>query len=126
MIGEGFRAASLPEPVLLRPEDFWGERQADVFSLLRDHAGEELDAVVADDRARPFMDQLGALAARADEIRRAELYASDRSVRQAIFRLVILSRQRDKLETADYDEKERLRIEIQSLKDSLRAVSVEP
>jgi DNA primase len=126
LLGEGFRAASLPEPVSLRPDDFWGERQADVFSLLRDHAGEELDDVVADDRARPFMDQLGALAARADEIRRADLYASDRSVWQALLRLVILSRQRDKLETADYDEKERLRIEIQSLKDSLRAVSVEP
>jgi DNA primase len=126
LIGEGFGAGSLPEPVSLRPEDFWGERQADVFSLLRDHAGEELDDVVADERARPFMDQLGALAARADEIRRADLYASGRSVRQAILRLVILSRQRDKRETADYDDKERLRLEIQALKDSLSAVSVEP
>jgi DNA primase len=126
LIGEGFRAASLPEPVLLRPEDFWGERQADVFSLLRDHAGEELDAVVADDRARSFMDQLGALAARADEIRRVDLYVSDRSVREAFLRLVILSRQRDKRATDDLDEKVRLHTEIQTLKDSLRAVSVEP
>jgi DNA primase len=126
LLKDGFRAASLPEPVSLRPEDFWGELQPDVFSLLREHAGEEFDDVVADDRARPFMDQLGALASRADEIRRGDLYPSDRSVRQVFLRLVILSRQRDKRETTDYDEKERLQAEIQALKDSLRAVSVEP
>ncbi len=41
-------------------------------------------------------------------------------------RLIILSRQRDKRETTDYDEKERLQAEVQALKEALRAVSVEP
>ena len=126
LLNEGFRVPYVPEPVSLHPEDFWGERQADIFSLLREHAGEEFDDVVADERARPFMDQLGALAARADEMRRRELYASDRAVREAFLRLVVLSRQRDKRETDDLDEKLRLHTEIQALKDSLRAVSVEP
>jgi hypothetical protein len=47
-------------------------------------------------------------------------------VREAFLRLVVLSRQRDKRETDDLDEKLRLHTEIQALKDSLRAVSVEP
>jgi DNA primase len=123
---EGLLTASLPEPVTLRPEDFWGETQARIFALLRDHAGEEFEDVAADDRARPFMDQLGALASRAEEIWREDLYPSERAVREALLRLIILSRQRDKRETADYDEKERLRTEIVALKDSLRAVSIEP
>lgn len=126
LLKEGFRVPSVPEPVSLHPEDFWGERQADIFSLLREHTGEAFEDVVADVRARPFMDQLGALAARADEMRRRDLYASDRAVREAFLRLVILSRQRDKRETDDLDEKLRLHTQIQALKDSLRAVSVEP
>lgn len=126
LLKEGFRAPSVPEPVSLHPEDFWGERQAAIFSLLREHTGEAFEDVVADVRARPFMDQLGALAARADEMRRRDLYASDRAVREAFLRLVILSRQRDKRETDDLDEKLRLHTQIQALKDSLRAVSVEP
>lgn len=126
LLKEGFRVPSVPEPVSLHPEDFWGERQAAIFSLLREHTGEAFEDVVADVRARPFMDQLGALAARADEMRRRDLYASDRAVREAFLRLVILSRQRDKRETDDLDEKLRLHTQIQALKDSLRAVSVEP
>jgi DNA primase len=126
LLRDGFRVASLPEPVVLSSETFWGETQARIFSLLREHAGEEFQDVVVDERARPFMDQLGALASRAEEIRRQDLYLSDKSVREAFLRLVILGRQRDKREAADYDEKERLRIEVRALKDSLRAVSAEP
>jgi DNA primase len=125
LLRNGFQA-SLPEPVALRPEDFWSEAQARVFSLLSDHAGEEFDTVAADDRARPFMDQLAALAARAEEIRREDLYPSGNSVQEAFLRLAILSRQRDKRETTDFDEKDRLQTEMQALKDSLRAVSAEP
>jgi DNA primase len=126
LLRNGFRAASVPEPVALRPEDFWGETQARIFSLLQEHAGEEFQEIVADERARPFMDQLGALASRAEEIRREDLYLSNKAVREAFLRLMILNRQRDKRASADYDEKERLHSEMQALKDSLRAVSVEP
>jgi DNA primase len=126
LLKDGLRVSSLPDPVSLRPEDFWGELQADVFLLLREHAGEGFDDVVADERARPFMDQLGVLAARVEEIRCGNLYSSDRSIRETFLRLVILSRQRGKRETADYDEKERLQAEVQALKEALRAVSVEP
>ena len=126
LLKNGSEASSPPEPIALRPEDFWGEVQAQLFSLLKEHAGEEFDDVVADDRARPYMDQLGALAARAEQIRREDLYASDKAVREAFLRLAILSRQRDKRETTDFDEKERLRLEIQALTHSLRAVSAEP
>jgi hypothetical protein len=72
------------------------------------------------------MDQLVALGAEAEEIRRNGLYSSEASVREAFLRLGILSRQRSKNETTDYDEKEKLRREIWALTDALRAVSVEP
>ena len=126
LLRNGFRAASVPKPVALRPEDFWGETQARIFSLLQEHAGEEFHEILADERARPFMDQLGALASRAEEIRREDLYLSNKAAREEFLRLMILNRQRDKRASADYDEKERLHSEIQALKDSLRAVSVEP
>ena len=41
-------------------------------------------------------------------------------------RLGILSRERNKREKTDYDEKETLQAEIQALKEALRAVSAEP
>ena len=126
LLKSGFWAGSLPEPVVLRPEDFWSETQARLFSLLWEHAGQEFEDVVADERARPLMDQLGALASRAEEIRRGNFYPSDKSVREAFLRLAILSREHDKREATDYDEKERLQTNIQALKDSLRAVSAEP
>src|SRR3712207_4524649 len=101
LLKDGLRVSSLPDPVSLRPEDFWDELQADVFSLVREHAGEGFDDVVADERARPFMDQLGALAARAEEIQCGDLYPSGRPVQEILLRLVILSRQRDKRETTN-------------------------
>ena len=126
LLKDGCPAALLSDPVALLPEDFWTEAQAHVFSLLLEHLGQEFDEVLADERTRPFMNQLGALASRAEEIRREDLYPSDKSVREAFLRLVILSRQRKKREATDYDEKETLQAEIQALKDSLRAVSAEP
>jgi hypothetical protein len=64
------------------------------------------------------MDQIGALAARGEK-----LYPSEASIREAWLRLGILSRERRKRETSDYDKKDALQAEIQTLKDALRAVA---
>jgi hypothetical protein len=104
----------------LRGEDFRDETQAEIFTLLREHAGGDLDAVLADERARPLMDRIGALASQGER-----LYPSETSVREAWLRLAILSREQSKRETPDYDRKEQLQSEIQSLKQALRFVSRE-
>jgi DNA primase len=118
----GIRVSALKEPLVLRAEDFSDETQARIFTLLRDHRGDELDAVLSDERARPFMDSISALVSVGDD----KLYPSEASVQEAWLRLRILSRERDKRETPDYDEKEQLRTEIQALKQDLRSVSAEP
>ena len=122
----GVRVPSLPVPFKLDARDFAIESQSSIFHLLQKHPGENLEAILADERARPLMDQLVALGADAEELRRNGLYSSEASVREAFLRLGILSRQRTKSETPDYDEKEKLRREIWALTDALRAVSVEP
>ena len=118
---QGVQTTSLSEPFKLRPEDFGDETDARIFALLREHAGEGLDAVLSDGRARPLMDRIGSLASEGEK-----LYASEASVREAWLRLGILRRQRSKRETPDYDEKEALQAEIQTLKEALLAVSAEP
>jgi DNA primase len=122
----GMRVPPLPEPFKLDAKDFAIKPQSSVFHLLRNHPGESLESILADESARPLMDQLVALGAEAEELRRNELYSSEASVREAFLRLGILSRQRSKNETTDYDEKEKLRREIWALTDALRAVTVEP
>jgi DNA primase len=122
----GMRVPPLPEPFKLDARDFAIKPQSSVFHLLRNHPGESLESILADESARPLMDQLVALGAEAEELRRNELYSSEASVREAFLRLGILSRQRTKNETTDYDEKEKLRREIWALTDALRAVTVEP
>ena len=111
----------LPEPFELRTEDFGDETDARIFALLRERAGEGLETVLSDDRARPLMDRIGSLVSEGER-----LYASEASVREAWLRLGILRRQRSKRETPDYDEKEALQAEIQTLKEALLAVSAEP
>jgi DNA primase len=122
----GARVPLLPEPFKLDARDFAIEPQSSVFHLLLKHPGESLESILADESARPLMDQLVALGAEAEELRRNGLYTSEASVLEAFLRLGILSRQRTKNETTDYDEKEKLRREIWALTDALRAVSVEP
>jgi DNA primase len=117
----GVQTSAMPEPFELRPEDFGEETDASIFVLLREHAGEGLDAVLSDGRARPLMDRIGTLVSEGER-----LYASEASVREAWLRLGILRRQRSKRETPDYDEKEALQTEIQTLKEALLAVSAEP
>jgi DNA primase len=126
LLEQGVQASPLSEPFVLRPEDFGNETHARIFALLREHAGEELGAVLSDERARDLMDGLVALSAEAEEIRQKDLYSSEASVRMTWLRLGILSRERNKREKTDYDEKETLQAEIQALKEALRAVSAEP
>jgi DNA primase len=118
LLGEGVQSRNLPAPLTLRTEDFRDETQARIFVLLGDHAGRDLDAVLSDERARPLMDHIGALASQGER-----LYPSETSVREAWLRLAILSRERSKRETQDYDEKDALQSEIQHLKLALRSSS---
>jgi DNA primase len=116
LLEEGLKTSDLPEPMTLRTEDFRDETQARIFTLLREHASRDLDAVPSDERARPLMDQIGALASQGER-----LYPSETSVREAWLRLAILSREQIKRETSDYDEKDVLQSEIQHLKQALRS-----
>jgi DNA primase len=115
---QGIRLPALSEPFVLRTEDFREETQGRIFALLREHAGSDLGAVLSDERVRPLMDQIGALAARGEK-----LYPSEAYIREAWLRLGILSRERQKRETSDYDKKDALQAEIQTLKDALRAAA---
>jgi DNA primase len=122
----GVHVFSLPGRFNLRATDFADEIQANLFRLLREHPGENLDSVLSDERAQDLMDQLVALGAQAEEMRQKGLYSSEASVRMAWLRLGILSRERSKRHTHDMDEKEALHAEIQALKEALHAVSAEP
>jgi hypothetical protein len=115
---QGIPVPALAGPFALHPGDFREVTQARIFALLREHAGSDLGAVLSDERVRPLMDQIGALAARGEN-----LYPSEASIREAWLRLGILSRERRKRETPDYDKKDELQSEIQTLKDALRAVA---
>ena len=114
---EGIGFPGLPEPVELRSEDFGDEDQSRLFVILRESGG-NMDDVLADERTRPFMDQVGALASEGEK-----LYPSEEAVREAWLRLKILSRKRAKNDAADYDEKERIHAEMQSLTGALRTIS---
>jgi DNA primase len=120
VLEEGIKIPDLPEPLTLRNEDFRDETHARIFTLLREHAGRDLDAVLSDERARPLMDQFGALASQGER-----LYPSATSVREAWLRLAILSREQSKRETTDYDRKDVLQSEIQHLKQALRSSTAE-
>jgi DNA primase len=116
LLEEGIKIPDQPEPLTLRKEDFRDDTYARIFTLLREHVGEDLDGVLSDERARPLMDQIGALASQGEK-----LYPSASSVREAWLRLAILSREQSKRETPDYDEKDVLQSEIQDLKQALRS-----
>ena len=120
---KGVRVPYLPQPFRLDDADFADETQAGLYRILKAHPGESLDAVLADDRARERMDELVALGAEAEEMRQNDLHSSRGAVRETWLRLGILSRQRAKRDTPDYDKKGALQTEIQTLKEALRAVS---
>ena len=108
---EGMEAPNfLNEPVMLATEDFGDETQARIFALLAEHAEEDPGVALSDERARPLLDEISALQAMGEK-----LYPSEDTLRAAWFRLVVLSRERAKLMTEDFDEKYRLHTEIKKL-----------
>jgi len=116
LLEEGIEIPGLYVRLTLSDEDFRDDTHARIFSLLREHAGKDLDAVLSDETARPLMDRIGALASQGER-----LYPSEASVREAWLRLAILSREQSKRETPDYDLKDALQAEIQHLKQALRS-----
>jgi len=100
----------LDAPVTLGPGDFSDEAQGRIFVLLAEHAGEDLGAVLSDERARALLDGISALQAEGER-----LFPSEASLRAAWFRLASLSRERAKLLTEDFDEKYRLHLETKRL-----------
>ena len=131
---DGLRISSLPEPVVLNAKDFSDDSQAGVFSLLQEHAGESVDAILADERAQPYLDLISALISEGtrdvittDRTRRGEKIVPSRAdAAQAWIGLKLLSCERAKRNTEDLDEKERIRGRVQTLKQALHTVSVEP
>jgi DNA primase len=107
---EGMKAQVIVEPVAIEEGDFGDEAHARIFALLTEHAGEDLEAVLSDERARPLLDEISALRASEEKV-----YPSEVSLRAAWFRLAALSRERAKLLTDDFDEKYRLHAEFKRL-----------
>lgn len=115
---DGIPVFGLPEPLVLEPKDFSTQDQARLFSLLSEHPGENFESIASKEDARPLLDQIGRLYAASEK-----LYPSSNSLRAAWLRLRILSRERDKRQVSDFDEKSRIHTEIQFLKDALGAVT---
>ena len=107
---EGVKVQGIGEPVAIEEGDFGDEAHARIFALLAEHAGEDLEAVLSDERARPLLDEISALRASEEKV-----YPSEVSLRAAWFRLAALSRERTKLLTDDFDEKYRLHAEFKRL-----------
>jgi DNA primase len=116
---EGMRVpAFLDEPVMLRTGDFDTEAQKQIFALLSEHAGEDLEAVLSDERARPLLDEIYTLQATGEK-----RYPSLDTLRAAWFRLAALSREKAKLWIEDLDEKYRLHVQIKHLNEAAVEVS---
>lgn len=118
---EGVPVPGASDPLRLTGDDFAEAAHARIFTVLEDRAGDDLDGVFADERVRDSMDVIAALSAEGEK-----LYPSEVSIREAWLRLAILSRQRAKRETPDFDAKERLRREVQLLSEALRIAADEP
>src|SRR5215218_6243702 len=110
---EGVEAPGFAEPLVLDPGDFSNETHARIFALLAEHASEDLGTVLADERARPLLDEISALQAAGEK-----LYPSLDALRAAWFRLAALSREKAKLLIEDFDEKYRLHVQIRHLNEA--------
>jgi len=110
---EGVEAPGFAEPLVLDPGDFSNETHARIFALLAEHASEDLGTVLADERARPLLDEISALQAAGEK-----LYPSLDALRAAWFRLAALSREKAKLLIEDFDEKYRLHAQIKHLNEA--------
>lgn len=121
LLRQGVDSPVLPEPFFLRQEDFSDREQAEIFSILGDHAGESLDGVLTDERLRSRMDAVGELASYGER-----LYPTRESVREAWLRLGVLSCRRRKRETTDYDLKAKLHARARLLERAMRDVPAVP
>lgn len=118
---DGVYAPTLQEPLHLTPEDFANDDQRQLFTVLKDYPGDDLAGFLGDERVRPLMDLVAALSAEGER-----LYPSETALRETWLRLAVLSRQRAKRDTADYDEKDLLQLQIRGLEVALRSVTTEP
>ncbi|WP_162924548.1 DNA primase [Rubrobacter indicoceani] len=103
-----------PETLVLMPQDFATSGQGQLFALLARHVHEELRTLPADGEARPFMDHIGRLSSRGEN-----LFKDEASMRAAWLRLAILSRQNRMRTTRDFDLKEQLHLEVLRLKGAI-------
>ncbi|MGB3633234.1 MAG: toprim domain-containing protein, partial [Rubrobacteraceae bacterium] len=115
---DGISVSGHPESLVLGTQDFSTEAQARLFSLLHENPGEDFDGIASKEDARPLLDEIGRLHAASEK-----LYPSSNSIRDAWLRLRILSRERDKRQVSDYDEKSEIHTEIQILKNALSIVA---
>lgn len=118
---DGVYAPTLQEPLHLTPEDFADDDQRQLFTVLKDYPGDDLAGFLGDERVRPLMNLVAALSAEGER-----LYPSETALRETWLRLAVLSRQRAKRDTADYDEKDLLQLQIRGLEVALRSVTAEP
>ena len=121
-MSEGVEApGTLDGPFVLKLKDFADETQAHIYALLLEHSGEPPGAFLSDDRARPFLDEVGALQAEGERLPDP----SEASLRAAWFRLGALSRERAKARTEDFDEKLRLHTEARRLRQAASNIAAE-
>jgi len=116
---EGVAVPGLDGPFRLSEGDFATEIQGRIFALLRDRAGEDTEAVLADERARPLLDEISALRAAGKGL------PTSRAVLEAAFlRLGAVSREKAKLAADDLDEKTWLQTEAKMLNQAAVEASI--
>jgi DNA primase len=131
LLEQGVQASGLPKPVRLEANDFGDEAQGHVFQILQEHPGKGSDAVLSDERTRPYLDLVSVLALEGSKSvlstdrrkRGQEIALSEADAEEAWLRLLILSREQAKSLAEDYDAKERLRAEIVVLKAAQHQIS---
>ncbi len=133
LLKEGVRVPELPKPVNLEADDFGDETQSRIFQILQKHSGKGTDAVLSDEHARPYLDLISALSLEGSR----DVFSTDKKKKgqkitpskaeaiEAWLRLLILSRERAKSLTKNYDDKERLQDEIAVLKTTQSQVSAQ-
>jgi DNA primase len=131
VLNEGIEVPTFPDgPVMLETGDFGDETHARIFTLLVEHAGEDLGSLFSDERARPLLDEISALQAVGER-----LYPSLTSLRAACLRLQLLNRERAKQalkDRGDMDDESwvrlhrRLHQETQALWAAMAEIEAEP
>lgn len=82
-----------------------GESQAALYLLLSEHAGEDLDSTLSDERLREYLGAISSLVHRGED--EGSVY-SGQEIREVFLRLLALSRQRDHRRAEDPDSRESL------------------